>query len=54
MMKHTKYFNPSFITMIDEDTAYHGHWWLPGAPEDKVADVLYLKKKGGIMLLNQN
>lgn len=50
MMKHTKHFNPSFITMIEEDGTYHGHWWLPSAPEDKIAGVLYLKKKGGVRL----
>lgn len=50
MMKHAKHFNPSFITMIEEDVQYHGHWWLPSAPDDRVAGVLYLKRKGGIRL----
>ena len=50
MFTNTKYFNPSFLNTIQEDRTYHGNWWLPDYPQDRVSGVLYLRKTGGIKL----
>lgn len=50
MFTKTRYFNPAFINSIEKDRTYHGHWWLPADPANKVSGVLYLKKSGGVML----
>jgi len=50
MFTKTRYFNPSFINTIEKDETYHGHWWLPNNPNDRVSGVLRLYKSGGIRL----
>lgn len=50
MFTKTRSFNPSFINTIQEDEIYHGNWWLPIHPDDKVSGVLTLSKTAGIKL----
>lgn len=50
MFTLTRHFNQSFINSIDKDETYHGHWWLPSNPQNRVSGVLYFKRKGGISL----
>ncbi len=50
MFKKTRYFNTSFINSIEEDRTYHGNFWKPENPKDKLAGVLSLKREGGITL----
>ena len=50
MFTKTRYFDPSFINTIKEDQIYHGNWWLPENPNDRISGVLYLKRSGGIKL----
>jgi hypothetical protein len=51
MYTNTRGFLPAYINCIDKDETYHGLWWLPSNPEDKVAGVLYLRPKGGAKLV---
>ena len=50
MFSITRYFDPCFVNTIEKDETYHGHWWLPEKPDNKVSGVLRLLKKGGIHL----
>jgi hypothetical protein len=50
MFTLTRHFNQSFVNTIDLDETYHGHWWLPSNPQNRISGVLYLKRKGGISL----
>jgi hypothetical protein len=48
MFTHTRYFHTEYLNAIKKDLTYHGHWWLPN---NRVAGMLYLNKKGGMKLL---
>jgi hypothetical protein len=51
MFTHNRYFHNEYLNLVEKDLTYHGHWWLPDNPSNRLAGVLYLTKKGGIKLL---
>lgn len=50
MLTNSRNFNHSYLTTIEEDRTYHGIFWLPDHPENRVSGVLYLKKSDGVSL----
>lgn len=50
MFTHNRYFHNEYLNLVEKDLTYHGHWWIPTMPENRLAGVLYLKKNGGIKL----
>lgn len=51
MFTHNRYFHTEYLNLVEKDLTYHGHWWLPNNPSNRIAGVLYLTKKGGMKLL---